>query len=228
MSLFIISDKNEFPSPDLAREDGLLAMGGNLSQKRLLLAYSMGIFPWFSEGEPVLWWSPDPRLVLYPEELNVSSSLKKTIKKSIFRITMDKAFEQVINECAQIRIQNHEPTWIMNDMITAYTNLHKSGFAHSVEAWHDEELAGGLYGVSLGRCFFGESMFTRVSNASKVAFAALVEYLKEHSFDIIDCQVTTEHLKSMGAKEIPRKLFLQQLKTSLQKPTRQGKWDFSW
>lgn len=227
MAVYLLSDDLVFPSPILASGDGLLAVGGDLSQKRLLLAYSMGIFPWYSEAEPILWWSPDPRLVLYPEELYVSKSLKKTIKKDLFRITMDQAFERVIIACAQTRRENDEGTWIVDEMINAYCELHASGFAHSVEAWQNEKLAGGLYGVSLGKCFFGESMFTRITNASKVAFVALVNHLNALGFDLIDCQITTEHLVSFGAHEIPRALFLDQLRKSLNAPTRKGKWSLT-
>jgi len=226
MPVFLLSDKISFPPPYLASKEGLLAVGGDLSQKRLLLAYHTGIFPWFSDDEPILWWSPDPRLVLYPEEIRVSKTLKKIIKKNMFHVTMDSAFVKVINQCAKIRLQNNQGTWIIKEMIDAYCNLHESGFAHSVEAWYQGELAGGLYGVSLGKCFFGESMFTRVNNASNVALVKLVEYLNALSFDMIDCQLTTEHLLRFGAKEIPRISFLKQLKESLKAPTKKGKWCF--
>ena len=226
MPVYLLSSDIAFPSPNLTSEDGLLAVGGDLDQRRLLLAYSMGIFPWYAEAEPILWWSPDPRLVLYPEELRISTSLKKAIKKDLFRITVDQAFEQVITACAKIRREKDEGTWIVQDMIEAYCKLHESGFAHSVEAWQDDTLAGGLYGVSLGKCFFGESMFTTITNASKVAFVALVKYLKSLSFDLIDCQVKTEHLISFGAREIPRERFLKQLKKSLENPTHKGKWSY--
>lgn len=226
MPVFLLSDKISFPPPYLASKEGLLAVGGDLSQKRLLLAYRTGIFPWFSDDEPILWWSPDPRLVLYPEEIRVSKTLKKIIKKKMFHVTMDSAFVQVINQCAKIRLQNNQGTWVVKEMIDAYCKLHESGFAHSVEAWYQGELAGGLYGVSLGKCFFGESMFTRVSNASNVALVKLVEYLNALSFDMIDCQLTTEHLLRFGAKEIPRISFLNQLEESLKAPTKKGKWCF--
>lgn len=223
---YLLTDKIAFPPPHLASRDGLLAIGGDLSEKRLLLAYRMGIFPWFSDEEPIMWWSPDPRLVLYPDEIRISKSLKKTIKKDVFQVTMDQAFNRVINECARVRRGKNQGTWIVNDMIKAYCRLHESGFAHSVEAWYEGKLAGGLYGVSLGRCFFGESMFTRISNASKVAFVKLVKYLKALSFDMIDCQVTTEHLMRFGAREIPRKYFLEQLEKALEYPTKKGEWSF--
>ena len=226
MAVFLLTDKIAFPPPHLASSEGLLAVGGDLSRERLLLAYRMGIFPWFSDDEPILWWSPDPRLVLYPNEIKISKTLKKIMKKGLFKVTMDSAFVQVINQCAKIRIQNNQGTWILEDMIDAYCKLHESGFAHSVEAWYQGELAGGLYGVSLGNCFFGESMFTRISNASNVALVTLVEYLNKLSFDIIDCQLTTEHLLRFGAKEIPRVNFLKQLGESLKAPTKKGKWCF--
>ncbi|HUT44402.1 MAG TPA: leucyl/phenylalanyl-tRNA--protein transferase [Desulfobacterales bacterium] len=226
MPVFLLSDTIEFPPPHLASEDGLLAVGGDLSQKRLLLAYHMGIFPWFSNNEPILWWSPDPRLVLYPHEIKTSKTLKKIIKKEVFKVTMDLAFNEVINQCAQVRLKKNQGTWIIEDMIEAYCQLHESGFAHSVEVWRQGELAGGLYGVSLGKCFFGESMFTRISNASNIALVKLVEYLKKLSFDMIDCQVATEHLTRFGARQIPRIRFLNQLEKSLKAPTIKGKWDY--
>jgi len=224
--VFLLSDTIEFPPPHLASEDGLLAVGGDLSQKRLLLAYRMGIFPWFSNNEPILWWSPDPRLVLYPHEIKISKTLKKIIKKEVFKVTMDLAFIEVINQCAQVRMKKNQGTWIIEDIIEAYCQLHESGFAHSVEVWRQGELAGGLYGVSLGKCFFGESMFTLVSNASNVGLVKFVEHLKELSFDMIDCQVTTEHLIRFGAREITRTLFLKQLEKSLTAPTQKGKWEY--
>ena len=224
IGVFLLSNKLIFPPPHLAGSDGLLAIGGDLSTERLLLAYRMGIFPWFSDDEPIMWWSPDPRLVLYPQDFRIPKSLKKVINKNIFKVTMDSSFEQIISLCAQTRLQKNEATWLGEDMIEAYCNLHEAGYAHSVEAWHEGELAGGLYGVSLGKCFFGESMFTRISNASKIAFIALVEYLKKLTFDLIDCQLTTEHLKNFGAMEIPRDFFLKQLKKSLKAPTKKGRW----
>ena len=226
MPVFYLTGEISFPPPRLATKEGLLAVGGDLSQERLISAYRNGIFPWFSHGESILWWSPDPRLVLYPEELRVSKSLKKIIKKDIFHVTLDEAFDEVIKECAGIRLRNNEGTWIVEDMIEAYCRLHRFGFAHSAEAWYNKKLVGGIYGVSLGKCFFGESMFTRMSNASKVAFVRFVNYLKELSFDMIDCQLTTNHLLNFGAHEIPRALFLKQLEKSLEAPTIKGKWSF--
>jgi leucyl/phenylalanyl-tRNA--protein transferase len=227
MPVYLLSDDIIFPPPDLSTQEGLLAIGGDLCAERLLLAYSMGIFPWYSKSDPIMWWSPNPRLVLYPDEIRISRSLQKTIKKGEFRLTMDEAFDQVISECARVPRKAGEGTWIVPDMIEAYCRLHDSGYAHSVETWQDDKLVGGLYGVSLGSCFFGESMFTHATDASKVAFVALVEQLKIWSFDVIDCQVTTEHLVSFGAREIPRDKFLAQLKDSLKTPTMKGKWELS-
>ncbi|MFZ2196947.1 MAG: leucyl/phenylalanyl-tRNA--protein transferase [Thermodesulfovibrionales bacterium] len=205
-----------FPPPAFADEDGLLALGGDLSRDRILLAYSMGIFPWYSDGSPILWWSPDPRLVLIPEELKVSRSLGQVIKKGIFSVTMDAAFDRVIRNCSEINRKGQHGTWITEEMISAYIDLHCAGYAHSIESWDCGELVGGLYGIALDKAFFGESMFSIKSNASKVAFVTLVEKLKKMNFSFIDCQVATEHLKSLGAREISRKKFLQMLKKALE------------
>jgi len=226
MPLFHLSRRNEFPPARLARIDGLLCMGGDLSEDRILLAYKNGIFPWFSRDEPILWWSPDPRLVLYPEKIRISRSLKKKIRKNYFTVTMDLAFETVIHECARSRTENNEDTWLGREMIQAYSHLHKKGVAHSVETWRNGKLAGGLYGLSLGKCFFGESMFTRQSDASKTALAALCVHLRYFNFDLIDCQVTTRHMLSMGAEEIPRNAFLDQINQSLAGKTQKGPWFF--
>ena len=215
MPVFTLSKKLSFPPPHLAIKEGLLAVGGDLSAERLLLAYKSGIFPWYSPGEPILWWSPDPRLVLYPDELRISKSLRKIINRKSFSITFDKAFEAVIQACADAKRSYGEGTWITDEMKDAYCELYRRGYAHSVEAWQGEKLAGGLYGISIGRVFFGESMFSRVSNASKVAFVTLVENLKQHQFKLIDCQVRTDHLIRFGAREVPRKLFLDQLEKSV-------------
>ena len=226
MPVYLLSEALTFPPPGSASQEGLLAVGGDLSLERLLSAYAQGIFPWFSKSEPILWWSPDPRLVLFPKEFKVSKTLKRVINRSLFRITVDRAFRPVITECAETRLRRKEPTWIVGDMIEAYCRMHESGFAHSVEAWQGGVLVGGLYGVSLGKCFFGESMFARVSNASKVAFAWLVDFLISHAFQMIDCQVTTKHLVSLGAREIPRDRFLTLLQASLEEPTLRGKWQY--
>jgi leucyl/phenylalanyl-tRNA--protein transferase len=209
----------------MADADGLLAIGGDLSEQRLILAYSMGIFPWYSKGDPILWWSPDPRLVLLPKDFHVSRSLKRVIRKQRFQITFDTAFEKVVAGCAERRPKSNG-TWIIPEMARAYRRLHHSGIAHSVEAWMDGILVGGIYGVSLGGCFFGESMFSRMSNASKVAMEALIRFVREREFDLLDCQVTSGHLLRLGAKEMPRKIFLNTLEKSMAKPTLAGKWSF--
>lgn len=224
MPLYLLTDEIVFPPPEFSLDDGLLAIGGDLREERLLLAYQMGIFPWYSQGDPILWWSPNPRLVLYPDELRISKSLRKVISKNVFQLTMDTAFEQVMRACAQVPRPNQDGTWILDEMLEAYSKLHHAGYAHSVEAWRDGVLAGGLYGISLGRCFFGESMFARQSNASKVALYALVEHVKPLGFDLIDCQITTGHLLRLGAREIPKSQFLAKLKRSMQYPTIKGKW----
>lgn len=215
MPVFALSKRLSFPPPHLAIREGLLAVGGDLSVERLLLAYRNGIFPWYAPGEPILWWSPDPRLVLYPQELRISRSLRKVIKQQRFQITFDQAFEAVIQACAAAKRSYGEGTWITAEMKTAYCRLHQKGFAHSVEAWQEDKLVGGLYGVSLGRIFFGESMFSQVDDSSKVAFVTLVEKLKRLAYVLIDCQVKTDHLIRFGAREIPRKLFLEQLKKAI-------------
>jgi len=204
--LNILSDKIEFPSVDQASEDGLLAIGGDLSPERLTLAYKSGIFPWFEEGQPILWWSPDPRFVLFPEKLKISKSLKQVIKKNTFTITINKAFDKVIHECSKAKRSGQSGTWITNDMISAYIRLHELGFALSVEVWDKDNLVGGLYGVDVGNNIFcGESMFSKVSNASKVGF---VSFIQNSNYKLIDCQVYTKHLQSLGAEEISRIEFM--------------------
>jgi len=228
MPIFLISGETEFPNPQLASPEGLLAVGGDLSRERLIRAYQKGIFPWYSEGEPIMWWSPDPRLVLYPEEVRISRSLKKTITKGLFRITMDRAFEKVIKGCARTRRRDEAGTWIVKEMIDAYCDLHEAGYAHSVESWIGDELVGGLYGVSLGGCFFGESMFSTRNDASKVAFVRLVKCLRQQSFCLIDCQVTTGHMIRFGAREVPRPRFMAELSKALKKTTLKQKWSTIW
>jgi leucyl/phenylalanyl-tRNA--protein transferase len=225
MPVFQLSDELVFPPPELAEDSGLLALGGDLSEARLLLAYSMGIFPWYSEGDPILWWSPDPRLVLFPEELKISRSLEQTIKKGLYKITTDTAFESIIKNCAEIHKNDDGGTWITGEMIDAYISLYRSGFAHSVESWYRGKLIGGLYGISLGSAFFGESMFTKKSDASKAAFVTLVRQLRKWNFTLIDCQITTRHLVSLGAREVPRSTFVNLLKEALKNPVKKGKWE---
>jgi leucyl/phenylalanyl-tRNA--protein transferase len=224
MPVFRLNARLAFPPPELADESGLLAVGGDLRPERLLLAYSLGIFPWYSDGLPILWYSPDPRLVLEGPALVVPRSLKKTLRRGQYRVTFDTAFDKVIRACADAPRPGQHGTWITEDMVRAYRRLHELGYAHSAEAWLDGELAGGLYGVSLGAGFFGESMFSRADDASKVAFVTLVEQLGRWGIDLIDCQVHTDHLARFGAVEWPRERFLARLASALEKPTRSGQW----
>lgn len=225
MPIFRLSDRISFPPAHFASNSGLLAIGGDLSESRLLMAYRMGIFPWFSEEDPILWWSPDPRLVLFPGEIKITRRLCRTIGQGKFTVTSDTVFNQVIEQCARVRIENGEQTWLIDDMVESYRGLFNMGYAHSIETWYEGGLAGGLYGISLGGVFFGESMFTRVSDASKIALVALCRHLQKRRFDMIDCQVTTRHLLQMGAREIPRKLFLKKLESSMQRSTDTGRWN---
>lgn len=224
MPVFQLDESISFPPPQMAREDGLLAVGGDLSPERLLLAYHLGIFPWYSEGEPLLWWAPDPRMVLFPDDFHISTSLAKTIRQKIFRVTFDTAFAEVIRNCAEVRQKKGGGTWITEEMIAAYCKLHDLGYAHSVECWQGDQLQGGLYGVSLGSVFSGESMFSLVPNGSKVAMAALVKQLVLWEFDMIDCQMDSAHLQSLGAAEIPGAEFWERLALSVDKPSLVGKW----
>jgi leucyl/phenylalanyl-tRNA--protein transferase len=224
MPVFQLSDSLLFPPPALAREDGLLAVGGDLSVPRLLLAYQHGIFPWYSPGEPILWWSPDPRLVLFPAEFHLAKRLARTIRQQIFSITFDTAFAQVIKACGQTRRKEGQGTWLDEEMIRAYCELHDQGHAHSVECWQNGELVGGLYGVALGAVFFGESMFSLVPDSSKVALAGLVERLQGWDFALIDCQVGTGHLQRLGAREISGAEFSTRLAEAVAKPSRLGSW----
>jgi len=221
---------NHSPFPDaelaLKEPDGLLAVGGNLSPERLLTAYQQGVFPWYSADQPILWWSPNPRLVMFPEKLKVTRSLRKTLRKYPFTITFDHAFEQVIAACSQSR-PNQEGTWLTPEMMNAYCQLHRLGFAHSVEAWKNQQLVGGLYGVVLGKIFFGESMFSQVTDASKTAFVYLVTQLRAWQFQLIDCQVKTEHLMRFGAEQIPRSELISYIKTSGPLKPPSGSWSFA-
>ncbi len=223
--IYRLGNEIVFPDPALAEPDGLLAVGGDLSAERLLTAYAEGIFPWFDERSPILWWSPDPRLVLEPERLHVSRSLRRTMRRGAWRVTADTAFERVIRRCAARPRPSQRGTWITDEMIDAYVRLHALGFAHSFEAWDADGLAGGLYGVSLGATFFGESMFADRTDASKIAFVRAVEWLVGRGVRLVDCQVRTEHLVSLGAREIPRTQFLARLAAALDAPTLLGRWD---
>jgi leucyl/phenylalanyl-tRNA--protein transferase len=219
--------RGDAPFPPLAKAlkspNGLLCAGGDLSPGRIVDAYGHGIFPWFSEGDPILWWSPDPRMVLFPEELKVSRSLRKTLAHDVYETRYDTAFRDVIEACAAPR-DGQGGTWIVPEMVEAYTRLHELGFVHSVESWHEGELVGGLYGMALGKVFFGESMFARAPDASKVALARLVERLRARGFRVIDCQQSTPHLASLGAREISRNAFAQLVQESIQYPPAGERW----
>lgn len=218
----IESQKYWFPHPETSDKQGLLSIGGDLDPERILHAYSQGIFPWFNPGCPILWWSPNPRLILYPDEFKLSKSFKKTVKKT-FDYSIDTAFSEVIKACSSSANRENN-SWISQDMIEAYTKLHEMGYAHSFEVWYEGKLVGGLYGMSLGKAFFGESMFHYISDGSKLAMNFLCNTLREWEFDFIDCQLPTTHLLSLGAKVISRKHFLHLLHESLQKPNKIGPW----
>ncbi|HOE65233.1 MAG TPA: leucyl/phenylalanyl-tRNA--protein transferase [Candidatus Hydrogenedentes bacterium] len=224
MPVFRLTSEMRFPPPHMADPEGILAIGGDLSVPRLLLAYRLGIFPWYSEGDPILWWSPDPRMLLFPEEFIVSRSLRRVIRSRRYEVRMDTAFDRVIEACATARGPGRESTWITPEMMAAYRHMHQAGYAHSIETWEAGRLVGGLYGISLGSCFFGESMFHHAADASKVALAALVETVTSWRFSFIDCQVANAHLASLGAREVPRTTFLKLLAQGVQHPTRTGPW----
>lgn len=224
MIVFLLNNLLVFPDPRRAESDGLVAVGGDLRIERLILAYQNGIFPWYSEGNPIMWFSPDPRLILFPDELRISKSLRRVINSEDFEIRFDTCFEEVIMKCATVKRKNQDATWITDDMTDAYVQLYNEGFAHSVETFYQDALVGGLYGISLGGAFFGESMFHSMSNASKVSLYCLVEKLKSWEFDFIDSQIPTNHMKSMGAREVDRESFLAMLELTLRKKTRRGKW----
>jgi leucyl/phenylalanyl-tRNA--protein transferase len=227
VTVFRLSRQVAFPDPGRAESDGLLAVGGDLAPERLLAAYAAGIFPWYGAGSPILWWSPDPRLVLDPARLHVPRSLGRTRRRSGLRFTADAAFDRVIRACAVASRPDQDGTWITPEMVRAYGQLHELGFAHSFEAWEGEALVGGLYGVSLGAAFFGESMFTERSDASKLAFVESVEWLSARGVQLIDCQVRTEHLARFGAEEWTRARFLAALAEALLRPTRRGRWSLA-
>jgi len=225
MPVEITKRSKSFPDLDEADESGLLAVGGDLSIERLKLAYSKGIFPWYEDGMPILWWSPDPRMVLFPNKMIVSHSLRQSIKKQQFTVTIDAAFEKVIHNCSKTPRKGEDGTWITREMKNAYIRLHEAGYAHSAESWLDGELVGGLYGVSLGKAFFGESMFHHVTNASKVALYHLVEKLCAWNFTIIDSQVYTNHLESLGGEMIPRNQYVHFLEDAIQVEDVVGSWE---
>jgi leucyl/phenylalanyl-tRNA--protein transferase len=214
-----------FPPASLAEPgSGLLAVGGDLSRERLLQAYREGIFPWYSPGDPILWWSPDPRAVLFPDEFHLSRRNRRYLRQSGFKLTRDLVFESVIEACAETPRRHEKGTWITPEMRAAYIDLHRAGFAHSFETWHEGRLVGGLYGVSLGRCFFGESMFALAAHASKAALVELVAFSYRHRFHFIDNQFQTTHLQAFGVREIPRREYLRRLEKALRKPTLKGSW----
>lgn len=224
MTVFNIPEENIFPRPELSELDGLLGVGGDLSAERLVNAYANGIFPWYSSEEPILWWSPDPRLVLFPKDFKRNKSLKKIVQKGIFDIRFDSNFAEVIKSCSLIKREGQEDTWITDEMVNAYIKLHELGFAHSVESYFEGELVGGLYGVSIGKAFFGESMFQKKTDASKVALWHLIDRLLEWDYDFIDAQQETNHLKSLGAVTIKREKFLNLLEIAISKESRIKKW----
>lgn len=224
MPVYRLTEELIFPDPALAGPDGMLAIGGNLSAERLLLAYQNGIFPWFSRGNPILWWSPDPRFILFPEKFKVSKSLAQRIRKDQYRTTFDTVFPDVIEKCANVNRSHEDGTWITAGMKRAYIKLYQLGFAHSVETWENDTLVGGLYGISLGKAFFGESMFHTATDASKVSIFHLVNQLKTWGFHFIDCQLPTDHLQSLGAECIPREEFLKRLDLALANETIRGRW----
>jgi len=227
MTIYRLFDDPVFPDPEEADPDGLLAIGGDLSPQRLVAAYAHGIFPWYAKGSPILWWSPDPRLVLFPNELHVPASLKRTLNSGRFRFTLDQSFAQVIRACANAPRPGQDGTWILPEMVLAYEALHSLGIAHSAEAWLDDELVGGVYGVALGSAFFGESMFCAVANASKALFATLVRWLGAQGCTLLDCQQTTAHLLRFGAQEISRPEFLKRLREGLSSDALSGGWEMA-
>ncbi|HUJ56929.1 MAG TPA: leucyl/phenylalanyl-tRNA--protein transferase [Kofleriaceae bacterium] len=225
MPVFRLDDRLVFPPVHLA-EDGLLALGGDLRPERLLLGYTQGIFPWYAENLPILWHSPDPRMVMTTRDLVVQRSLRKAIRHKPYELTLDTAFVEVLHGCAEVPRPGQTGTWLIPEMVEAYTRLYELGFAHSVEAWQDGKLVGGLYGVSLGAAFFGESMFARAPDASKIAFVAAVRQLDDWRIGLVDCQVHTDHLERFGAYEVTRPAYLEMLARALDEPTRRGRWTF--
>lgn len=224
ITIFALPQAHVFPRPELADDSGLLAVGGDLHPRRVLLAYSQGIFPWYDEGGPILWHSPDPRFVLRLDELHLGRTLRQRLRKQPFELSCDRAFGEVMRACGEAPRPGQRGTWITDDMLRSYVELYEAGFAHSVEAWRGDELVGGLYGVSLGSIFFGESMFTRTSDASKIALVTLVTQLRRWGFEWLDSQVYTDHIARFGAAEIPRTSYLDILGQCMEDPTRRGPW----
>lgn len=225
MPVFWLTDELAFPNPRFTGEEGILAVGGDLSIERLLIAYKIGLFPWFNPEDPILWWCPDPRFVVFPDEIKVSKSMRPYFNQKKYRVTFDTAFKEVILGCQKTpRKGQLGDTWLTNEMMASYVKLHEIGLCHSVEVWKGSELVGGLYGISMGKCFFGESMFATASNASKVGFITLVRELKKRDFWLVDCQQGTNHLISLGARGIPRDIFLDILSKNEKEPTLKGPW----
>jgi leucyl/phenylalanyl-tRNA--protein transferase len=224
MPVFRLTEKLLFPPVHLSTPEGLLAVGGDLSIRRLLLAYRSGIFPWYSQSEPLLWWAPDPRSVLFPHELKISRSLKKVLKQKRYTVRMDTDFRFVIESCAAIERKDQFGTWITDEMMDAYLKLYRHGYAHSVETWCQGKMVGGLYGLSIGRCFFGESMFSKRRDASKVALVYLSRFAAGRGFGFIDCQVPSDHLCRLGARNLPRSKFMKLLAKYINQPIEQGPW----
>ncbi len=227
MSAFFLTREPVFPHPSLADPDGLLAIGGDLSETRLLMAYSQGIFPWYGPGSPILWWCPEPRLLLYPDQVHIPKSLRRVINSEKFRVSSDTAFEMVIENCSLVTRPGWNGTWLVPEMIEAYIRLHKAGVAHSFETWQGSCLKGGIYGVALGKAFFGESMYYHAPDASKVALVHLMRFLKENGYHFMDCQQTTRHMLRFGAHEVSRNEFLKQLEAAAGEKDKTGKWHYS-
>ena len=219
MTVFRLTEDLVFPPPHLAEPDGLLAIGGDLSPQRLLLAYSSGLFPWFNQGQPPLWWCPDPRCIFEPHQVHIPKSLLKVLRRSTFRVSVNEAFPAVIRACADVRTRNGEETWITDQLTDAFLKLHEMGYAHSVECWQERELAGGLYGICMGGCFFGESMFSVHRDSSKVALVHLQRMAAENDFELIDCQLPNDHLMSLGARLVSREDFLARMKNAGVEPS---------
>jgi len=225
MPIFRLTNELAFPDPSYAEKEGILAVGGDLSVERLVLAYANGIFPWPHRGAPLLWFSPDPRMVMLPEEFKVSDSLRQLIRSNKYTCTFDRDFPEVIRHCATVPRKGQNGTWITNDMVRAYLRMHREGYAHSAETWFQGKLVGGLYGISLGKVFFGESMYHTMRDASKFAFYHLVEQLKAWDFELIDVQQDTDHMRSLRARTIPRDEFMAMLETAVAQPTYKGNWN---
>ncbi len=220
----IVDNSISFPHPDTTHENGVLAIGGDLSPERLLLAYQYGIFPWYNVGEPVVWWHPDPRFVLYPSEVKVDKSMRSYFNQEKYRVTFDKDFKKVVTQCRKTKRSDGLGTWISEDILMAYTDLHELGYAHSVEVWDGDDLVGGLYGVSLGKIFYGESMFSKSNNSSKVALITLARLLERRGYFLIDCQIANPHLERMGGRFISRTDFMADLRNNIFHDTWQGSW----